>query len=1223
MSIFKESFHPQVAAQLKARQNALIDRTNPVTVQYYNARNAWVRMTSAVNVGPAGGTSGLAENYKLLGGVLLNGEPRVGVGVSGGAYSVNSPGGVTQRLGMRPMPGITEINVKSLGAYGSLKEVEVKFNAWDIRQLEDLELLYMRPGYSVLVEWGWAPYLKDATTLESNPDFINSIFSDITKEAIWKEIYTKSTSGTGGNYDAVYGFVKNYSWSARADGGYDCSTTLITMGEILESLKVNYGPFVDKAPDKPLFGILDASYFGKDSTTAKAYSQNIIAGICSELYETVKKYTIANFSPFNFLGWNFYRYDVDTANKTNQTNTIVSDSANIYIALKDFVDVLNKHVLISDIKAQKPLLELSVFCGEHNGGTTTPLTCLGDIQQLSTDPTVCLIKNTNWVDPGSSLGIVVSSSDIADLQKIMGSLELDYWYNGFGTTQLGIIGNIYVNLDYIYSLVTNANLESQDKKEKNDVALYDFIKNMMSGINTAIGSVATFELHTDPVDSIVRIIDVNYTGNRTTDWANAAVIEIQKLGSIVRSYQLESQIFPEQSTMVAIGAQAQGGALGENVNTMIDFNRNLTDRIIPVKDSPRAPKTTVKTAAEIKAESEEKEKVRKENLSVLIDFIAKLDADWWESKGDFDAGEASKYSNALKDQINYYRNNTDADNKNRAIIPTKLSIEMDGISGMIIGNIFRIPEEVLPKGYRGVDGIGPEKLAYVVTGLGHSVQNNDWKTKIDSQFIILDDPKGGMSTGDSKAIKAGNKNVSEDKGILEKIVNKVEEGIEDAKRKVEQIINGGEPPKAPVKTTGTGCQALTPNISSISDSELDIVKGPFTSNTGPVQELAVIDGKPVGKDVVKAIILMKRAAKIDNIDLRVNSGFRSPYTAINKVSTKGTTVTAEAQDTLYAKFLKRGKPLTAAPGTSPHGYAIAFDLNTGTVTGAIDTVGPLNKSLYQWLITNAYKFGFVRYVAKEEWHWQYMPGTYQYNERVPRDNNLYKGMNLDSPCDKGKISSPASSSPTRQDNINSIYCGLKDNKVISGAYAGKTWEEYKAAQKVTAAEENTAKQSCAAKDTVEAVLIGGLDSAAKGYYTISEQLAIFKEGFGDRNVKAYSWTTPVKTITDFLKTHTNIPVIMFSAGCIDASSIADVPNINKSKIYIIEPYAIDAGTVKIVKAAVQMGVPEKNVYVGPNVGVGSGVIDNPTLTNSSKKGSDHGVPAAHWDALRIIGRKIK
>jgi hypothetical protein len=63
---------------------------------------------------------------------------------------------------------------------------------------------------------------------------------------------------------------------------------------------------------------------------------------------------------------------------------------------------------------------------------------------------------------------------------------------------------------------------------------------------------------------------------------------------------------------------------------------------------------------------------------------------------------------------------------------------MDGIGGLVIGHIFKIPDNLLPKGYKG-GGLG-SKLGHIVTGIGHSISNNDWVTNIDAQTIILDDP---------------------------------------------------------------------------------------------------------------------------------------------------------------------------------------------------------------------------------------------------------------------------------------------------------------------------------------------------------------------------------------------------------------------------------------------------------------------------------------------------
>ena len=174
MSIFKESFPPVIKNQLIKRGEA-IARRNLTDLTYLNGRKAWLRMSSSVDVKEDGGS--LAKNYILMGGALYNGKLRSGVG-SGpeNAYSLQTPSGKTHQYGIRPMPGITGVDIKSKGAYGSLREVTVTFNAWDIRQLEELEQLYMRPGYSVLVEWGWDPYLDNSGNLQRNLQLPNYLF---------------------------------------------------------------------------------------------------------------------------------------------------------------------------------------------------------------------------------------------------------------------------------------------------------------------------------------------------------------------------------------------------------------------------------------------------------------------------------------------------------------------------------------------------------------------------------------------------------------------------------------------------------------------------------------------------------------------------------------------------------------------------------------------------------------------------------------------------------------------------------------------------------------------------------------------------------------------------------------------------------------------------------------------------------------------------------------
>ena len=806
MSIFKGSFKPGVQAQLTARQNAIgsTSRSSDI-IQYFNSRNAWIRMSSSVDVKNDGGV--LASKYILQGGNLRNagsfkpGSPilvlKSGVGSGEEAYSTTTPGGKLNRLGIRPMPGITSLEVKSKSAYGSLREANVSFQCWDIRQLEDLEQLYMRPGYSVLVEWGWAPYLDNnpVPNLQFNVPLENYLFQKKTKEQIWEEIYDRSAKD--GNYDAAYGLVKNYSWKARGDGGYDCSVSIITMGEVLESLKINYGAYdVASLKTKGLFPLVGAPAtafdFNKGITSiapsvgmglsginvvaatnttaivrddvASAYAQNIVAGICAELYYTVSENATVkandvwahiildknNTTNKLFPGGypiNFFKYKVEM---TSSGPTITDGSTQIYIRLEDFLEVLNRYVLLSDKEHKTPLSRISVRERETN----IPLLCLGNIHQISTNPHVCLIRNMAYDTPDTSLGVV--GLDVTAVQSYLNAIPKAFTYLN-QVTEFGEIGNIFVNLDYLYGLAVSDTLAEKDKKEKNDISLFDYIKSMMSGINTAIGNVANFDIFIDPVDSTARIIDVNYvdTATRADARKDAFEIEVHNLKSTVRSYSLESQIFPEQSTQVAIGAQVKGGALGTNTSTLIDYNKGLVDRVIPKKEAP----TTDTTASDIARLTE-----LQNSWAIIADLFIQLIPDWF-SAGDYDVEESSKYANALKDIINFFTSIGASNAKNRAIIPTKLSLTMDGIGGMVIGNMFKINDDILPAGYKG--GTGPKdvgsKIGYIVTGLGHKIDNNDWTTQVDAQFVVLDEPTG---TAGFPSVTAINRSVTAISGAI-------------------------------------------------------------------------------------------------------------------------------------------------------------------------------------------------------------------------------------------------------------------------------------------------------------------------------------------------------------------------------------------------------------------------------------------------------------------------
>jgi hypothetical protein len=251
------------------------DRTNDEVLFLAN-KMAWVRLISSVDlVLPTGTTldkfitdlgiqgsgtftetvisnyttsNSLAKNWVLQAGTSLqngNGiDLRSGIGPNG-AYGL----GGTEELGYRPMPGLSSVNIETTGRLGSLRQATINFKVWNMNQLNTIEALYFRLGYSMLLEWGHAQYYRNQNTTAVEVPGGEFVSKDIygiddpfnpnlRKEDIQRKITIKRES-TSGNYDGMLGIVTNFTWSFNQDGGYDCVLKLVGLGSIMDSMRVN------------------------------------------------------------------------------------------------------------------------------------------------------------------------------------------------------------------------------------------------------------------------------------------------------------------------------------------------------------------------------------------------------------------------------------------------------------------------------------------------------------------------------------------------------------------------------------------------------------------------------------------------------------------------------------------------------------------------------------------------------------------------------------------------------------------------------------------------------------------------------------------------------------------------------------------------------------------------------------------------------------------------
>ncbi len=145
-------------------------------------------------------------------------------------------------FGFSPMAGIESADIKTL-TRGSIKKATVKLTANNKQQFDIIDLLYMRLGYTVLLEWGNSIYTTDGgdkeilrnTLIEEK--FFESAGSD-SYFTFLEDIENKRIEYAG-NYDALLGKVSNFNWSFNTDGSYDIELTIISLGDVIESLKSN------------------------------------------------------------------------------------------------------------------------------------------------------------------------------------------------------------------------------------------------------------------------------------------------------------------------------------------------------------------------------------------------------------------------------------------------------------------------------------------------------------------------------------------------------------------------------------------------------------------------------------------------------------------------------------------------------------------------------------------------------------------------------------------------------------------------------------------------------------------------------------------------------------------------------------------------------------------------------------------------------------------------
>ena len=286
-NVIGDEFDEFVLQQIKVRQTLAgsgysggINGRSPQVLNYLNNRNAWIKLASSVKIAPSfkEGKETLVErklrkvfgvSSKDYGGKLIAKKavlfntiqgltqedentagtfnPRKGVysNVDNSFFNDDNIVGIGgTKYGPTPPPGIVDIH-KTVLDKGSTEKLVINIKAYNTFQFELIELLYMRIGFFMMVEWGWDKY--------AYYDKNNEIQFADTGATVIDKYWFRENQKTGdafehikdyrekyhGNYDGFVGKVQNMSYKLNSDLSYDITIELLGKGNIIESLMAN------------------------------------------------------------------------------------------------------------------------------------------------------------------------------------------------------------------------------------------------------------------------------------------------------------------------------------------------------------------------------------------------------------------------------------------------------------------------------------------------------------------------------------------------------------------------------------------------------------------------------------------------------------------------------------------------------------------------------------------------------------------------------------------------------------------------------------------------------------------------------------------------------------------------------------------------------------------------------------------------------------------------
>jgi hypothetical protein len=734
-NLIGEGFPDFVVSQIEKRQSIYgsINRSN-AQIEYLDNRTGWCKLVSSVNLDtPVRGITDtgntLAKKY-----ILFNGTSPTTTGKGGlPGYGL---GGTN--FGINPMPGIISADIKTENM-GSLKSATVQIKANNRNQFDIIDILYLRLGYSVLLEWGNSNYFNnDGTYVASNPHSLANSFVEGSTGTEYQDIFNTINArrrASCGNYDAIVGKVVNFTWSFEKDGTYNITVMIKSMGDILESLKTNT--------------LLPSIKTNTDTEEEKAEEEE-------EPTEPTSEEVIKSFKNTHEIGKKFYSLQqklaplaagdsgisVLTSAQNNvvafkQTYQGVDEGEGVdqyYVRLGYFLRFVQKSLIPQVDDKQVRLIEID---------TDTDSNLIYVLaRQMSNNPSICLFK----VDVPNGTEIVSFAPGVDD-----------FVYSEVNGNKYGKIMNVYFNMTYILN-----QLDSLKDADTGKVSLYDLINCLCEGFNNATGNFNQLYPAVDADRNKIIISDqtvcpdINDLLSKQGKSTSLASFDVYGYyynnnnnapsAGFIRDLSFQTSVSPNLATMITIGATSNGYIPGQDSTALSRMNAGLTDRFKKKVDLEQ--KSTTPPSKESLFED------YKDSIISYQTFVSQLGGPsptWNQEAIDAFSNAASSFYEYDQAKQTLAKSNGQADGKsspNGGFLPFDLHLTLDGLSGMKIYQKYTIDTAFLPSNY-------PTSLNFLLKGITNTISNNEWITTLES-FAIPANPFGSEVGQSAVAIASGN-----------------------------------------------------------------------------------------------------------------------------------------------------------------------------------------------------------------------------------------------------------------------------------------------------------------------------------------------------------------------------------------------------------------------------------------------------------------------------------